>query len=132
MLWFSLVYFRHCLNCLNILLQSIKAAHLSMLHNLLHPKPHCQLLKLINKLKDSMLEGCSLTKYKTKKSMLYILSTLEFEPHAQSSFQMLHCGHWLHSVAVRHEPLSPKPNNLLFSVGEIQAGRSMSDEILGY
>lgn len=57
----------------------------------------------------------------------YILSMLELQPHRQSSLQTLQCGHWLKSTGVRRKPLSPKPNNLLFSAGETQAGHCMSD-----
>lgn len=59
--------------------------------------------------------------------MLFILSMLDFEPHLQSSLQVLQCGQRLNSAAVRHKPLSLKPNMLLFSTSETQAGHCMSD-----
>lgn len=49
------------------------------------------------------------------------------EPHLQSTLQMPQCGHRLNSAAVRQKPLSMKPNNLLFTTGETQAGHCMSD-----
>lgn len=41
---------------------------------------------------------------------------------------MPQCGHWLNSAAMRQKPLSLKPNNLLFTTGETQAGHCMSDQ----
>lgn len=40
---------------------------------------------------------------------------------------MPQCGHRLNHAAVRPKPLSLEPNNLLFTTGETQAGRCVSD-----
>lgn len=65
--------------------------------------------------------------YNLERPVLYILLMLEFWPHLQSSLQIPQCGHRLNSAALRQKPLSLKPNNLLFTTGETQAGHCMSD-----
>lgn len=63
-----------------------------------------------------------------KKPVSYILLMLEFGPYHQISLPMSECGHWLNSATVRQKPLSLRPNKLLFTTGETQAGHCMSDE----